>query len=78
MSSLTRLRFLLRSSGQRIHALAFGGAPHAAQACPLSPSRLDPGAKVRPVGIAAGRSRRRAACRASRRRSPFAIIRVPS
>jgi hypothetical protein len=21
------------------------GAPHAAQACPLSPSRLDPGAK---------------------------------
>jgi hypothetical protein len=37
MSSLTRLRFLLRSSGQRIHALAFGGAPHAARK-PASPS----------------------------------------
>jgi hypothetical protein len=37
ISWLTRLRFLLRPSGQRIHALAFGGAPHAARN-PASPS----------------------------------------
>ncbi len=34
ISSLARLRFLLRPSGQRIHALAFGGAPHAAEIPP--------------------------------------------
>jgi hypothetical protein len=58
MSSLTRLRFLLRSSGQRIHALAFGGARHAAQTPSLT-LRDHPRALMKHPGFC--RSRRRPA-----------------